>query len=367
MRARLATGTLFRPACPRVPNLAQRHSQRLPYSTTATVALPLPYALPYSTATSTAAPPPEDRESADPQRFYTEYTGDVDRVYAMEERLAPLRDQMIHHEVWGAIRTKAQVRAFMEVHTFAVWDFMTLLKSLQRQLTCVDVDWRPPRLPQLARFINEIVLDEEADVVPHLFKQPISHAELYIQAMREVGADTTAILAFLESLRHGTSVDTALISPGIPAPSIAFIHATRDVLATKQHNLAAVAASFSFGREGVIPDMFTTGVRHLATGDDAKDYSVLIAYLDRHIEVDGGEHGPLARQVSARGGRGTVRGVGVVIGGRWVTWLRRRAQPRACGFTWYSHSQPRAQPRAHAPIRMPCAHTHTTFALVNSC
>ena len=183
MRARLATGTLFRLPCPRVQRLAKRRKRLR--------------GLPYTTRT--AVPPPEDRESSDPQRFYTEYAGDVDRVYAMEERLAPLRDQMIHHDVWGAIRTKAQVRAFMEVHTFAVWDFMTLLKSLQRQLTCIDVDWRPVRLPQLARFINEIVLDEEADVVPHLFKQPISHAELYIQAMREVGADTTAILAFLKA------------------------------------------------------------------------------------------------------------------------------------------------------------------------
>jgi hypothetical protein len=214
----------------------------------------------------------------------------------MENRLLPIRNKMVNHELWSVISTREHVQAFTEVHAFAVWDFMTLLKALQRGLTCIDIDWRPPRLPQIARFINEIVLDEEADVVPQ-FAHPISHAELYLQAMREVGADTTALLLFFETLRHGGTVEEALMSPGVPDPSRAFIRTTRQILASQ--SLPAIAAAFAFGREQVIPGMFHEAVRNLEANSSANEFSVLMAYLERHIEVDGDSHGPLARKMVA--------------------------------------------------------------------
>ena len=154
-------------------------------------------------------------------------------------------------------------------------------------------------MPQLARFINEIVLDEESDVVPQ-FRLPISHAGLYVQAMRQVGADTTAVLAFLESLRHGARVETALASPGVPAASRRFVEATRELLAPHPHRTARVAAAFAFGREGVIPDMFAVAVRALAANDDGDACSLLVTYLERHIEVDGDGTDRSARARRAR-------------------------------------------------------------------
>ena len=100
-------------------------------------------------------------DASDARRFYVEHAGDLARVAAMEARLAPARARVVDHALWREISTRAHVRAFTEVHCFAVWDFMSLLKALQRELTCVDVDWRPPRVPQLARFKKEASLRAE--------------------------------------------------------------------------------------------------------------------------------------------------------------------------------------------------------------
>ena len=84
-------------------------------------------------------------------KFYVQYTDyDLERVAELESRLAPLKSEIVNHELWDAIETQEQVAAFTEVHCFAVWDFMTLLKALQTSLTCVDAEtWHPPRLPEL--------------------------------------------------------------------------------------------------------------------------------------------------------------------------------------------------------------------------
>lgn len=71
-------------------------------------------------------------------------------VQLLEARLAPLRRQLTNHPLYSRIRSMEDLRIFMESHVFAVWDFMSLLKSLQNALTCVRVPWTPSKHPPVA-------------------------------------------------------------------------------------------------------------------------------------------------------------------------------------------------------------------------
>jgi hypothetical protein len=205
--------------------------------------------------------------------------------------LAPDRRALLDHEVYSRVRSLADLQTFQENHVFAVWDFMCLLKQLQRDLTCVTVPWIPPAHPEAARLINEIVLGEEADDLPRGVQ---GHFDLYRSSMVETGASTGAIDVFTVLLRGGASVEASLDDAGAPAPASAFVRATFAILS--EGSLPAVAAAFTYGREDVIPAMFE---RLIATLGEAhpEAFPGLRSYLDRHIELDGDEHGPAAQRM----------------------------------------------------------------------
>jgi len=183
------------------------------------------------------------------------------------------------HPVYQTLNTLEGIRHFMGYHVYAVWDFMSLLKSLQRKITCVDLPWRPSPYPaEMVRLINQIVLGEESDLDQN--GNPISHFELYLRSMTEIGASTAGIRDFMATL------DVA----SIPQGARAFV---RHNLDTAMHgSVLEVASSFFFGREKLIPEMFTSMVEVLKR--EKMEAPTFLYYLERHIEVDAGEHGPLA-------------------------------------------------------------------------
>lgn len=80
------------------------------------------------------------------------------------EAISPARAALLDHRLYRELRSLEQIRIFMEHHVFAVWDFMSLLKALQRGLACVETPWLPTEDPRLRRLVNEIVMGEESDV-----------------------------------------------------------------------------------------------------------------------------------------------------------------------------------------------------------
>ena len=71
------------------------------------------------------------------------------------------RKELLNHSLYSNIKTIDDLRDFVEIHIFAVWDFMSLLKALQNLLTCTKIPWTPNLDSKSARLINQIIVDEE--------------------------------------------------------------------------------------------------------------------------------------------------------------------------------------------------------------
>lgn len=208
--------------------------------------------------------------------------------------LRPLREQLVAHDVYSHIKTLADVRMFMEHHVFAVWDFMSLVKALQRQLTCVTVPWTPQGHPLSRRLINEIVLAEESDEDSQ--GGYLSHFELYRAAMGQCGADLSRIDGFVDQVRQGEDVCRALDKAGVPQAAQAFVRTTWRIV--ESGSLHAIAAVFTLGREDLIPDMFRALVTELHKQFPGQ-LTLFHNYLERHIHLDQEHHAPMALQMLA--------------------------------------------------------------------
>ena len=219
--------------------------------------------------------------------------GKTEQLQRLAERLKPLYDRLVNHPLYASFETVEDLHVFMEAHVFAVWGFMSLLKTLQRGLTCVDVPWTPSRFETSKRLVNEIVLGEESDMYG---TEVISHFELYLRAMRECGASTASVETLLAALRDGHEWEQALRISGAPAAAQQFVRSTFAVI--EAGKLHTAAAAFTFGREDLIPDMFRGFIRDQNEQLHGR-LELMRWYMERHVEVDGDEHGPMALQMVA--------------------------------------------------------------------
>ena len=217
--------------------------------------------------------------------------GGGSRIDELLKKTASKRSALTEHPVYGLVDSIERLRVFSEHHVYAVWDFMTLVKGLQQALTCTSIPW-VPRADQLTRrLVNEIVLDEESDT--DLDVGCASHYELYLRAMTKIGADTSAIEAFVADVER-SGVPAALERSSAPLAVKEFVGTTWDIASSG--NLHMIAAAFCIGREEIIPDMFAGIVAKL--GRTAPERTALFEhYLRRHMDVDKNRHAPMARQM----------------------------------------------------------------------
>ena len=211
----------------------------------------------------------------------------------IENKIKPIRDKLLNHRLYSGISKIEDLQTFTENHIYAVWDFMSLLKALQINLTCTKTPWGPNKNSQTAYLINEIVLAEETDVNQEGDRK--SHYELYLDAMEDIGASTKKSTDLITKMINSDdifkTIDNLEIHPNIKE----FLKFTFSVIEEgKPHKIAAI---FTFGRENLIPNMFNEILHEFQKNITEIDISKLIYYFERHIELDEDEHGPMALEM----------------------------------------------------------------------
>lgn len=210
-------------------------------------------------------------------------------IARLRENTLPLKNQLINHPLYTNIQNREDLKIFMSSHVYAVWDFMSLVKKLQLDLTTTTLPWLPPANNSAARLINEIVWGEETDLDKN--GKPVSHFEMYLNAMKQIDADTRGIEELLSEIGKGNDIFDILSKLRLPGYVSNFLNFTfRIIKEGKTHKIAAV---FTFGREDLIPDMFISMIKRMNREND-HNFDQTIYYFERHIEVDGDSHGPMA-------------------------------------------------------------------------
>lgn len=216
----------------------------------------------------------------------------MNRIALIESQTSELRKALTQHELYHHLSEVDDVRVFMETHVYAVWDFMSLLKALQNHLTCTTLPWKPSKNAKTARFINEIVWGEESDINEN--GTPKSHFEMYIEAMNEVKASPDKILKLIDSIHSMDDIFEQLSNAHLGKAAKEFLEFTFRIIQTNE--VHKIAAAFTFGREDLIPDMFIEIINKSNDSHEDK-FPKLSYYLNRHIELDGDEHGPLSLEM----------------------------------------------------------------------
>ena len=214
-------------------------------------------------------------------------------IQTINQNIQEYKNQLLTHSLYEKVKTIDDLHCFLENHIYAVWDFMSLLKALQNKLTCTTTPWLPIGNPEVRYLINEIVVAEETDLTIDGSRQ--SHFEMYLDAMQQSGASTREITAFLENVKATQNIFVSIKQSNLHPNVKAFLDFTFRVI--EEGKAHEIAAAFTFGREDLIPSMFTEILKNFQINFPETNLSKLIYYFERHIELDADEHGPMAMQM----------------------------------------------------------------------
>lgn len=214
-------------------------------------------------------------------------------ISLINSKIQSHKDLLLHHSLYEKVKTIDDLHLFLENHIYAVWDFMSLLKALQQKLTCTTTPWFASSNPETRYLINEIVLAEESDL--SFNGKRLSHFEMYEEAMQSCGANTKEVQAFLQKVVENKNIFITIKQSNLHSNIKSFLDFTFKII--EEGKTHKIAAAFTFGREDLIPNMFTAILKNFQKNFPETNLSELIYYFERHIKLDADEHGPMAMQM----------------------------------------------------------------------
>ena len=214
-------------------------------------------------------------------------------ISLINSKIQSHKDLLLHHSLYEKVKTIDDLHLFLENHIYAVWDFMSLLKALQQKLTCTTTPWFASSNPETRYLINEIVLAEESDLSYNGTR--LSHFEMYVEAMQSCGANTKEVQAFLQKVVENKNIFITIKQSNLHSNIKSFLDFTFKII--EEGKTHKIAAAFTFGREDLIPNMFTAILKNFQKNFPETNLSELIYYFERHIKLDTDEHGPMAMQM----------------------------------------------------------------------
>ena len=187
----------------------------------------------------------------------------LSRLAAIETRIAPLRKRLRQHRIYESLKSLDDVRRFMEVHVFALWDFMHLVKCLHRAPSTAEATCPPKKRFKKSAGVQSLVDEMVQNYANDLNErgERMATFRMYLDAMEQLGAETKCVASFLGDcgdcgdLRAGDLgpvVGPSLLSCRAPRGAADFTAYTCQVIdSSKDHK---VAASLVFGRQSLIVD-----------------------------------------------------------------------------------------------------------------
>lgn len=214
-------------------------------------------------------------------------------IALINSKIQSHKDLLLQHSLYEKVKTIEDLHQFLENHIYAVWDFMSLLKALQQKFTCTTTPWFASKNPETRYLINEIVLAEESDL--NYDGKRLSHFEMYIEAMQSCGANTQEVQDFLQKVLENKNIFITIKQSNLHPYIKSFLDFTFKII--EEGKTHKIAAAFTFGREDLIPNMFTEILKNFQKNFPETNLRGLIYYFERHIELDTNEHGPMAMQM----------------------------------------------------------------------
>ena len=180
------------------------------------------------------------------------------------------------HRIYDRLHDEASLRLFVEHHVICVWIYNYLMRDLYQEIANHIQPMSSQVQKEAIRLISELVLEEEVDEQND--GTLISHMEIYLEAMQDLGADVGPIMSFFDLLESGKDWVEAARQAHFPIESQLYFEKINVFFESPVHERAAL---LFYEGEPYVPDSFLNKLNVLSqTAKTAR----LLEYFEKHIE-----------------------------------------------------------------------------------